>query len=336
MRRVLAVAGLVVAVAVGVWARGPVAGVDLVEVGTIGDLPPAAETIQIIVYADGSLWFDVPLRPFEEIDEKKYNFAALRKHLQTKRKPSPPFKGSPTNVLLSTDKKLPWQALQWILTACAEEKLNRIFHAVKPEGGGDKGAMALFLPIDGAMHQDQADPPLAVRAEVSIGSTGPSVEPAELYAKLKKVIAKLPAANRENIIVTVKATSAMPSGYVLRAIDMSMRAGAKQVDLYGTAIPPRDADLKKLVKELRAQRRGDRLPGITVLGTLRLEPSKDGVPKVPAVARVKGYAGITKSWSSSAEEEPEEEEEEIEEEPLEAEEEVVEEPVAPDEEPGDD
>ena len=119
MRRVLAVAGLVVAVAVGVWAELPPKAPALVEVGTIGDLPPAGETIKLHVLEDGTL----------RVNDKERSFVWLRTNLNALRKPSPPFKGSPTNVLLYTDKKLPWQAVQWILTACAEEKLNRIFHA---------------------------------------------------------------------------------------------------------------------------------------------------------------------------------------------------------------
>ena len=103
MRRAIAVAGRVGAVVVGAWAGGlPKVLPDLAEVGTIGNLPPAAETILVHVHADGTLF----------IDGKQHTFVEFRTGLRGMAKPPEPLarhgvRASPTNVLLYIDKTLP-------------------------------------------------------------------------------------------------------------------------------------------------------------------------------------------------------------------------------------
>ena len=284
MRRAIAVAGLVVAVVVGAWAGGlPKVLPDLAEVGTIGNLPPAAETILVHVHADGTLF----------IDGKQHTFVEFRTGLRGMAKPPEPLarhgvRASPTNVLLYIDKTLPWQAMQWLLTVCAESKLNRVWHAVRPEGGGDVGAMGMFLPTDKGIRPMVPMDGEIFSFDVQVTDQGVPLEPAQLYPALKKALAML-AGNNRSFSIMIKARPAMPSGYVLRVIDVCMRAGLDDIDLYGVAIPPRDANLKQLVAKLRLQWKGDRLPGIRLAGTL-LEPVEGG-PPMPVVPR-KQYAGI--------------------------------------------
>ncbi|MFI5401768.1 MAG: biopolymer transporter ExbD [Planctomycetota bacterium] len=268
---------------------------ELARVGTIGDRPPAESTLVVHVHADGTILID---GKETTLDGLSGALAALR---ETKHEPA---------VLLRADARLPWMAMQFLLTLCAEQRIYRVFHAVLPEAGDEEGGLSWPLP------RAAGPAKLSLRVEVQIALGGRAATPAHVYWAARK--AKPGSAQ-------IKAGAAVLSGHVLLAADALTRAGVGRIYAYGTNLPTRAeraSDLKPLVKDLAAAA-GE--PGAAAAISVRFGREELGVAKadpMPAVDRVRGaFAG------------PAESVEDVDEVPLEEPEEPIEEPVVPLEEP---
>ncbi|MHC4953186.1 MAG: biopolymer transporter ExbD [Planctomycetota bacterium] len=275
----------------------------LPRVGTIGDAPPTDKSIVVTIERDGTI----------RSAGKELTFAELRGALEAARRKH---KGrgfaSGTNALLRIDRRVPWIATQWVLTACAQAHIARVFYAVLPEKGAEAGALAFFLPTD-AWRQPIAEEPVErLFLDARVGYGGAAVEPAALYP----VFARIPKAQRVLAVFQMRLAPNVPHGFGMAIADVAMRAGIRRIDIYGTQIPPRDADLKALVKKHAPPEKN---PGIR-LGNIEVRPVD---VTLPAVARVRGrFAGLMRGNDEEVEEleEEEEEPEEIVEEPIETEE----------------
>ncbi len=200
---------------------------ELVRVGVVGDRPPAESTLIVHVHADGAI-----LLAGKEttLDGLSGALAALRE-----RHPEP-------SVLLRADAGLPWGAFRWLLTICAEQKVDRVFLAVLP-GVGEEGAFSWPLPLDRQIDATAAEPPKPP-ASVVLLLDAPQAEPAHLYWAAREA---------KPDSVELKIDRLVPTGFVLRAADALCRAGVRSVTLYGYDIPHRDArrsDLRPRLKEL--------------------------------------------------------------------------------------
>ena len=122
-------------------ASAPAEELSLPRVGTIGDAPPVAYTIVVNVERDGTM----------RIDKREVTLPILRLFLQlgTEKRGGRLVRVNPMSVLLRIDKRVPWIATKWILTACAQGQIAQVFYAVLPESGDKEGAMAMasYPPI---------------------------------------------------------------------------------------------------------------------------------------------------------------------------------------------
>jgi len=276
----------------------------LPRVGTIGDAPASARTVVVTVERDGTI----------RVGKKELRFRDLRRVL---RDAGAMHRGerrvSGANVLLRIDRRAPWIATQWILIACAQGRIARVFHGVLPESGDTEGAMAWFLPADKGLADPNQDPEEVLGLMVRIGFDGTGVDPAALYPLLMEI----PAKHRKDAVLDLRAVSNVPHGFALAVADVAMRAGIQNVEIYGTAIPPEDADLKALVRK-HAPPEGT--PSIR-LDDVVVPAAKVKLPPVTRVrGKVAGHAPEPFDPENEEIEEEEIEEQEFEEEEMEDEE----------------
>ena len=270
----------------------------LPRVGTIGDAPPRARTLGVTVERNGTVRVGKQEIRFAELRALLAQFSRLH-HRGNAR-------ASAANVLLRIDARVPWIATQWVLTACAEQRIARVFYGVLPESGLAEGALALFLPTDKGIRPTAQEPDEVLSLPVRISYRGTGVHPAALYPLLMKFPEKV----RKEAVLDLRAMPNVPHGFALQVVDVAMRAGITEIEIFGTMIPPHDADLKAIVKK-HAPPKGN--PGIR-LGAADVQPAE---VKMPAVARVTGrFAGN----APAAGDEPEPPNEEIAEEPIETDE----------------
>jgi len=220
--------------AAGAWAEGDAP--ELERVGTVGKIPPKLATMTIEVRGDGTL----------VVDQKPRTFKALRGYLLAAELAVVP------NVYIKADKNLPWQAVQWLMAACAQAKRDRLFFAVKHEGDGKQGAMALFLPgrVTVVWQKERIEPH---NFRVALRPDGRAGTPRELYATLRQLLAGLKPKQRQHAQIELAAAPATPLGAVLKTCDAIIRAGILRIAFRGPAAPPPNADLKALVAKLRGQ-----------------------------------------------------------------------------------
>jgi biopolymer transport protein ExbD len=227
--------------------------VELQRVGSVGMVPPEGARTDITVRADGSI----------HVRGKEVDFATLRFMLRGA-------SSSVANIHLRADRRLPWQAMQWILMACAENRLSRVFHSVLPEKGDKPGALALFLPEDGPR------PGAGAELQVGIGAKGRG-DPAALYAELKAGLANTDRATLAATRVTLRAEPACELGWVLQTCDAILRAGIRQIE-FGAPGAPVGRDLKELVADLAGARPAG-FPALTLEGKTLVEPAQQPMPE---------------------------------------------------------
>jgi len=272
MRRLLAL----------VWMVGVLGAQELPKCGTLGDLPPENRRIEVSVLTDGAI----------RVGEEEIGFPALRAKLRSC-EPG-------TDVLLRIDRRGPWVAVQWVMIACAQADLARVFHAVRPEDSEEEGALALFLPKDRGRRAVPQRPHAFEKLRVHVVAREQPV----FLDHLHPVMSKLAGGDRK-IVLDLKAARHTPYEICVRICDLALRAGIEHVQFYGTQVAPRDADLKKIVAMERSGGKRPEAFGIK-LGARELEPSDEPVD-VPAGKRVRGgYAGIARSDSFPFFEEEEE------------------------------
>jgi len=202
---------------------GASSDMQLPRLGTVGDPPPAAETVEITVLADGTARFE----------GHEVSAAALLELLERRTRDHPrddrfTDRGSLLNVLLRCDARASVSALRPVLIACADPavRISRLFYAVEHEAGGE-GAFAWFLPhltcICGG-HTGDA-PRVAPTIRVDLTAAGPE-EADALHAALRA----LPDEARACPVICADAK--LPIGDLLRSVDLCHRAGAVAVVLF--------------------------------------------------------------------------------------------------------
>ncbi len=104
--------------------------IELPQLGTVGDLPPADNRAVLAIDRTGAM----------KLDGKELDYQALLKRLPSYKKG--------TNFLLRVDRRVPVRAIEWIQHAFAIAKHDRMFFAVLPVKSEEVGAFALFIPRD--------------------------------------------------------------------------------------------------------------------------------------------------------------------------------------------
>ena len=239
-------------------------GLDLPEVGTIGDLPPAATRVVMRIDRDGELYVDGV--PTAEAD-------------LARRARKPGRGGGQTDVLLAIDRSVPWAATVRLLSFAASGLGTvRVQFLVAPEGGGAPGALATFLP---GSHdsccgpQADADP---VRVTVGLAD-GPPTDPGALFAALRA----LPVASRD-LRVGLPVRALVPTGEALRVVDVVFRAGYSWVGFHVVDGDDAKGTIRELVARARAAKGSVRL---SLNDEVLSSPPASASP-LPVVARVVG------------------------------------------------
>jgi hypothetical protein len=121
------------------------------------------------------------------------------------------------DVILRVAHHAPWDAAAWVLEALADPRVeaDRLHFAVQPEKGGEDGVLPSFLPKDGGARST-----LVLR----LAPHARSVAPAAGRAFLDERLAKAPGSR-----VVIRADAGLAAGHVIRVVDWSRRAGAKEV-----------------------------------------------------------------------------------------------------------
>lgn len=117
--------------------------------GNVGDLPPEAGRVVIECGAAQSVvlngqTFDIS--NFHSLRDLVIRLAGIADGM---REP-PPSNLAATDIVLRVDRDLPWGTTLLLLEICADPQVRayRIHFAALPSGGGEEGAMAVFLPKD--------------------------------------------------------------------------------------------------------------------------------------------------------------------------------------------
>ncbi len=238
--------------------------------GTVGDLPPEKERLEVEVLSSTTL------RAGGETLDLPGLQALLRKRSEGLYEEKPP-RVSRLYVVLRVDRDVRWQDVQWVMQACAspDVRVYRILFAAVPEDGGEEGAMAMFLPLDvGLSTANSTGPEVDLTVRLRSRDTSPAAPGPALFAHMEKAFGK----RKDEVTgATLDADPVVATGAVLEAADALLRWGIRRVLFRGTsqavvATPERPAEAR---------------PRVFVRLTA-VEPPGQGGPVPPPLARVKG------------------------------------------------
>jgi biopolymer transport protein ExbD len=195
---------------------------QLPTVGTVGDLPPATDTLTLEMQRDGTLSCDGRTVSLAELAALVEREAATRlgtkiQFLQT----------SDLKVVIAADGELPFGALApvHVVLFRSNPAVYQVFYAVRSESDGEPGALALFLPHDIGGHLLPWRVPVPIRVGADAGASAP--------AALLPHVADLLRTSREGFQppVAVAAANDPHFAFVLRVADAILRAGTDDVVL---------------------------------------------------------------------------------------------------------
>ncbi len=191
----------------------------------MGDLPPEAGRLVVEVDAASRIFVDGREIPFEGLQE------LLRRRADETRQ-DVGGKPSKLDVVLRVDRDLPWTRALRLMEACAlpEVRIYRVHFAALPEGGGEEGSFATFLP--GGHRPGVSD--------VSAGAAGPvpvplrlSPDPARTTNLDRDLLPFLGTTWTDlgwsSIQVTFDAAPETSAGVALRAVETILRSGVDSV-----------------------------------------------------------------------------------------------------------
>lgn len=252
---------------------------NLAQIGTVGDLPPARQTLRIELDANGALF----------VRGKELTFEKLRQELPVfaRREAEP-------HVVIRADRTLPWFAVEWVMAACVEAGLYRVYHAAKSEeNGAADGALALYLPnrwAKGGIGPVEAELDVDPSFELRVVSRNVTTSREAVHASLVRQLKLLSEKERSKVYVEFYAAAETPTGDCLRLLDAIFRAGIGRINVYSLSeAGPTTKSLKRRVADLRARRKmrkGRRGFGVRI--------DRDAVPESkerPALRPVKRARG---------------------------------------------
>jgi hypothetical protein len=249
--------------------------ITLERLGTIGDYPAPGGLTVVNVNAEGVV----------TVGGKRLGLEGLKTYLglmaENERDAEPP-RASKWSVVLRLDRTLPWGVAQWLMQVCADPdlRISRVHFAVLPEQvltPGEEGTLATHLPVDceHTWAPDRLPDPLTVR----VGPTGPGSDPSWLYTRLFAALDADPTLNCE-----VAGDWSVPTGFMLRVVDVFHRAGARDITFVGAPPPFEFLDFSKIVYEARWSKVS---PTITLFDVpIGGDAATPG--EVPAVERIRG------------------------------------------------
>jgi hypothetical protein len=212
--------------------------------GTVGDLPPAEESLILESDARGRVF----------ADGKALNQETLRDLLMSRSDAARVEEGaraSKLSVVLRVDRDLPWLGTRWLMQACVDPRVrvNRVFFAAVPEAGGEEGAFAAFLPnsdycdMEGAM-------PLRLPVLIREGG-GEAIQPRrDLYPDLRWQVVREDKRSGGTIQADLDADPSVPTGLLLETVDLCWRAGIRSFVFKGGKLPGPDETPESAIASL--------------------------------------------------------------------------------------
>ena len=210
--------------------RSVLAGIDLPEVGTLGRTPGGPGTIAVDVTADGRISIG---------EQGPLSLLGLRDALQ-RRTADPAWREldhtSLKILLVNADASLPWTVSQWILQTAADPSvgISRIFFGARARRSDAVGALGCTLPRDRSCgdYGGIGDPPhLAVSV---VPRDGTPSEPEDLLAPLRAAVGERPIAELRLHLKSVRGKNGeIPTGFMVRLVDVALRAGVKNISFEG-------------------------------------------------------------------------------------------------------
>jgi len=233
----------------------PPADLALPRVATLGALPPAEETLVVDVTSVGDVFLDgqgpLTLQALGEAFARRTADPAWRE----------PDRSSRWNLLIRADERVPWMLPVWILQVGANPKvgLYKAAFAARPRDGDGIGALGCELPKDrGIQATAQIVEEIARLSAKIFMNDAPESDPEALYPILRR----WREVGGEGLKFEVKTPPpkgrGVPTGYVVRVLDVALRAGFREVVLEGAMMPtPEEAAsatwLRDIVAALKQQ-----------------------------------------------------------------------------------
>ncbi|MHC4854165.1 MAG: hypothetical protein ACYTF5_19360 [Planctomycetota bacterium] len=201
--------------------------VELPRVGTVGDEPPVASTCVVEIHRNGRI----------QVAGKTLTYRELRTHLVAEAKKLPGrvtvfgrrrLVFSNLNLLIRADRGLPSAAVSQVLWLCVNKGANvsRVFYGVRHDKTGEAGAMALFLAADPG---DDSFAPLEVTIEYGLRGANPGALHRPVRRAAQGEGEGKDKGGKRNLAVSIDAPGDVPFGYLLRSLDVCLRAGATSV-----------------------------------------------------------------------------------------------------------
>jgi len=279
--RVSIIAILLISTACGV--EGEPSGlpsVDLPRLGTIGMSPYELDgpTLVVTIDAKGTVLVDgEALGPAALLDR-------LRAHADPNREPVKPGASRVVNLaepsdawlVLRCDRAVPWGKAEEVLVAAGSMtvRLHRIVFAALPKAGSKVGSFAVFLPSARNGGHSHIDPGPAAAIRIA-RRWDPATAPEDLHAALEE---RYPDRIPEHAVLRPDAD--VPTGYVLRTLDVALRSGVVSLGLQHSP-PPGPHRTSKPDPAVR-------LDGIPVT------PAGGATTRPPVPPRSPGLAGSTR------------------------------------------
>jgi hypothetical protein len=176
---------------------------DLQRVGTIWEFPGPDDRVIVDVRPDGTILIEGEVLDLDALSARIRSGA----HSQT--------------VVLRLDRALPWGVAEWVLRACVDQgaDIGHVHVAVLPEKGKREGVLALRFRRERFGCQTPV--------EVNLRTFGKGSEPAALYERVHQLAHLDPT-----LTYVPDPENAVPTGYVLRVIDVLLRAGVREMGFH--------------------------------------------------------------------------------------------------------
>jgi len=133
------------------------------------------------------------------------------------------------NVVLRTSVDVPWQVVQWVMQACAQEKLSRVHFAVRPEAGDEEGVLDAFLPWD----RDGGDP-FSPTLQAYLFADEGTTDPGAIFAMFRTLVE---GAGATRVEINTPPKHVPRAGHVVSVVDLARRAGVTRITFTGAALP---------------------------------------------------------------------------------------------------
>jgi hypothetical protein len=225
------------------------AEIDLPRVGTLGQAPTGEDTILLTVTGDGAIRVD---------GEGPLSLLGLRNRLREKtadRRWREADHSSRKQLLVNADASLPWIVSQWVMMVAADPtvQLYKIFFGARPREGDARGAIGWTLPKDRGLQptaQQVEDVP-RITAKIVMNDLPPS-DPEALLPHLQQLRAALGGGSgiRFEIQTPPPRGGSVPTGFVVRVVDVAARAGFAHI-LFEGAPMSAGAEMAEDVEALR-------------------------------------------------------------------------------------